>query len=96
MRRAERKILDYDQMIEEQSVFNLISPAVINAMKGKERPQVPGTYYPPLPPLTPIKEPVLDREFSSEGFKDSEESEFLIEDKPGRERRRKERFMNAR
>jgi hypothetical protein len=66
---------------------------VIPACKGKgDKAQInPGSYYPPLPPLHPLKE--AEREFSSEGFKDSEESEFLLDDRGGKERRRKERFQ---
>jgi hypothetical protein len=73
--------------------LHLISPAVIPVCRGKaDRGHIqPGACIPPLPPLQPLKE--AERDISSEGFKDSEESEFVLDDRIVRERRRRERFQ---
>lgn len=72
-------------MIEDAGWLNLISPAVIPATKVKVIN--PGSCF---PPLLPLKE---EREFSSEGFKDSEESEFLLDDRAMKDRKKRERIL---
>lgn len=60
-RMAQNRILDYDQIIEEDGL-HLISPAVIPACKGKANIQ-PGGYYPPL--ISPPAPRDNERELSS-------------------------------
>lgn len=72
-------------MVDDLGLFNLISPCVIPSSKVKNdlNNLNPGVFYPPLPPLKEI-----EREYSSEGFKDSEESEFLLDDRGMKDKKR--------